>query len=885
MNGIPGRGMNGFDGRPQLLRPLGAPSGPTLVDGYRQDAINHFQREKPRFNPMNAERMQSSVLVDLKDPVQVHLLTETALYDSKEYEVLSQEEVDDLKKQVRVLNQMIEQTRSNLAVQSKYRDAAISMARLYSPAAGKRKSLLGNRNSSSSSASEVEAERDAIQKRCEELASELWVLERRIMEPQRRLLEHTAGILQMTHKSPGKNRKTGTPTTRAPLVNGIPASPESMYTTTNGRNSMEPDDVPLFDEDSWTRTFDDALNFASTRPKKNIIEIPLKSPVREQHKQLTEESERLREENIALKKETDLLRRQTTSLTAELEELKQEGTDQWRLISDTERKLEVFNNQLRQVIVRADPVKNGNYGNPPSGRLEPGDLINSHLDYLEKAVIAVGDDSGNSREATETVHSLNGRVQELLLSNDANGYPDPPVPDTGFEEQVNYLYDALSAAEAVLRTANDRALAGAADRQKSEQNEAILLGLWDIIQSGYADIQQRNQDRRKTRVDKGLQPEDDDMSDTETFDTNEDYSISAFSTRVQWLYAEATKLKEQKAVLKRQIKQQRELNNKSDTEKDEALQTKEAELEESRGALVRLEREADDVRRQLSDALANHETTQNNVAQASQEQSAAVREAQTLLKERDTLLKERNSQLSALEANTQDMQMRLSAAEANIATITAQLREANNAKSEADKVVEAKEKEIKEKQDELDEMTGMVAEYKMEATFAKAELDGAYGSRRERAKDAAAFYNSAETAKLQAKVERLQPRINDLEKELKGTVQDLKDITKQAIEAETKIADLESELDKASQQARRDKEQLQDALDQERLKATAMPLSPSGRPNASILTDSYRDALRSERKKHEEQLRNEQMSRRKIEEELRQLRRAMGPGKSPLSPR
>lgn len=32
-------------------------------------------------------------------------------------------------------------------------------------------------------------------------------------------------------------------------------------------------------------------------------------------------------------------------------------------------------------------------------------------------------------------------------------------------------------------------------------------------------------------------------------------------------------------------------------------------------------------------------------------------------------------------------------------------------------------------------------------------------------------------------------------------------------------------------------------------------------------------------------LQNEQMNRRKIEEELRQLRKAMGPGKSPLSPR
>lgn len=55
MNGISNRGMNsinGYDGRAQLLRPLGAPKGSAAVDNYRQEAMNDFQREKPRFNPV-----------------------------------------------------------------------------------------------------------------------------------------------------------------------------------------------------------------------------------------------------------------------------------------------------------------------------------------------------------------------------------------------------------------------------------------------------------------------------------------------------------------------------------------------------------------------------------------------------------------------------------------------------------------------------------------------------------------------------------------------------------------------------------------------------------------------------------------------------------------
>jgi predicted nucleic acid-binding Zn-ribbon protein len=809
----------------------------------------------------NTSRTQSSLLVDLNDTVQVHLLTETALFESRDYEILSQEEADELKKQVRMINQMIQQTRSNLAVQSKYRDAAISMSKLYSPTAARRRSLLGNRASGGDSAREVEAERETIQKKCEELASELWVLERRIMEPQRRLLEHTAGILQLTHKSAGRNAST--PKGRALMVNGAPASPESMYTTSNGRNSMEPDDVLLFDESSWDDVAG-AVGLDGARSKPGAIEIPLKSPVREQQKLLAEETERLREENTTLKQEADSLRARVQSLSQELESLKDQGSEQWQLISDTEKKLETFNNQLRQVIVSADPAKNDSFGIPPSGQLEPGDLIGSQLDYLEKAVLAVGDSQGNSRQAAETTQGLNRQVHELMMQNGMSDYPMPPDA-ADYDDQSRYMQEALGALGRVLQNAASMAKAGSADRQKGEQSEAILMGLWEIIQSGYADIQQRSRERKRARMEQGGSGDDeDDMSDTEAFDPNEPYSLSAFSTKVQWLYAESTKLKEQKAVLKRQIKQQRELNSKSDSEKDKVLRSKESELEEARGAIARAEKQTDDVRQELSETLANLETVQNNIRQSDETQSAASQKA---VKEAEERVSERDAQIATLEASTHDMQKQLALAEANIATITAQIRQANESKSQAEKAVEEKTREVAEKQQELAdkqneldsqqkelaEMTGMVAEFKMEATLAKAELDGAYGSRRERAAEAAALTNTSETTKLQARVDVLQPRIEELEKELKATVQDLKDITKQAIDAETKIAELEGELDQVSQSARKEKEQLQDALDQERLKL-AVPLSPSGRPNASILTDTYRDALKAERKKYEEQL-------------------------------
>ncbi|KAI0601688.1 Up-regulated during septation-domain-containing protein [Biscogniauxia sp. FL1348] len=896
------RGQNSFDaGRPQPLRSGLGPRPAALEESYRQESLDGFERENPRYNPMNSERVQSSVLVDLKDPVQVHLLAETALLDSKEYEILSQEEVDELKKQCQVLNQRIEQTRSNLAIQSKYRDAAMSMSRLYSPtrAEGRRKSLLSNRLSGGSDAArETEAECDAIQKKCEDLASELWSLEKRLMEPQRRLLQHTAGILQLTHKA---TKKAVTPAQKMPpLVNGAPASPESMYTTSNGRNSLDfLDEGFVFDEASLYRSFDTAEMLGGHR-QHNSIEIPLRSPVREQHKQLVEETDKLRDE-------IDSLRAQNQALLVENTELKGPRSDQWRLISDTETKLEQFNNQLREVIVKADPARNADYDPAPSGQLEPGEMISQHLDYLTTGLLAIGDSQGGSVETAGNIRALNIQVQDILsIANPS--YPSPPEASQGVDEQLAYLRDSIQSVEDELKRAIDMTTTIPSSNQQFEQVEAVLVRLWEMIQSGYAEIRREKQERRKARIDKGLEPDEDDVSEGETFDYGETYSLPAFTTKIEWLYAQATRLQDQKAVLKRQIKQQRELNSKSDSEKDQQLRDKLDELEHTKMLLGQAEEETDDARSQLAQAFADLENLQSRQSEASAEVEEALGKALDQLKER-------NAKIQSLEATSRELQTRLDAAEANIQVITGQLMDASNARDEAEKAIKEKEKEVKDKEEELAQMTGMVAELKMEATLVKAELDGAYGSRKERAAEVAALANHSENSKVQHRVETL-------ERELESTVKDLTDVVKQSLESEKKIGELEEELDKVRSdrtrlkdekdrmaedlekqiqettteleerfesdiaRLRKEKEQIQEELDKERFKSPGMPLSPGGAKGTAYLTDSYRVGLRAERKKYEEQLKAEQTVRRKLEDELRALRRAQGStGRSQLSPR
>ncbi|CEI68990.1 unnamed protein product [Fusarium venenatum] len=1080
----------GFDSS-RMSPTAASPRGKTFVEGYRSDIMNGFEKDQGLYNPMNPERPQSSALVDLRDPIQVHLLTETALSDSKEYAILSQEEVDDLKKQCQSLSQRVESTRQNLTIQSKYRDAAISMARLYNPGKldGKRRSLLGRNSGDHARAKEAETERQASERKCEELAAELFNLEKRLMDPQRRLLEHTAGILQLTHKASNK-KKDMTPTLHP--MNGMPGSPESLYTYT--RNSMDrAGDEHFFHDDNH---FGQA-NGVSTRgpPRQQPIEIPLKSPIREQHSQLKDEMEKIKDENLHLKGQSDSL---VTSIT------------------EMEARLENLNGSLRDAIVRFNPSKNEEYYDPPFGvpGMKPGELLNNQMDYLEMGLNAIeveqeessGDSGKVDSSIDKRIESLNQQVRDLLVTVDPEYPAAPQSSQDSIESKLTYLEDALCAADSELERAVQISRSGPPEKQDDEQVERILMNLWNMMQTGFTKIKKEKEERRRTRIERGY--EDEEVSDDE-FDIDEAFSLPGFSNRVQWLYSQATTLKNQKSVLKRQIKQQRELNNKSDAEKDEELARKQEELDETQILLARAERDAmsaqamleqtleelegtgvarnigaqkaqseestkkiadleselkrlqsdlagaagaagaahaqvedredkidslekelENVRSDLADAtaaaaaaqaqindrdnkitaleseLAYLETAQSEIEernkriaalQADLEQANAahtqiderdakiatlhteIQEANTFrdqvevhtatiatlkaelektndiearLEERNAKvarlesdmellqvdlagaagaagtaqgqLEERNSRIAALEASVKQLEKKLADAESSsnnnrnqltgvdsvIEALNAQLDEVNRSKQMAENnarslqqrvesqkdELAAKKKQLKEKEDELELLNMNFVETKTELTIAQAELDGAYGSRAERAADVAAIKTSGEVMKLQNQLTRLK-------NELAGTVQELEDVTKETLSAEREkielennlqdvqvvrrqlegeVATLRRRLESDMEEARGHITKLQEDLDSERLKAIP-PNGGVGR-GASVLSEQFRATMREERKKFQDNIREERARTRQLEEELAKLKRVPTPTKVPPSP-
>ncbi|CCF36012.1 involucrin repeat protein [Colletotrichum higginsianum] len=905
--------------------------------------MNTLEKAPLRVDPTSRTMPPSSALVDLKDPIQVHLLTETALTDSKQYQILSQEEVDGLKKQIQSLALRVEQTRANLAIQTKYRDAAVSMAKLYSqPEAAKRRSVLGsNRNSMVESLREAEVERRASEKLVEELSNDLRTLEQRFVESQRRLLEHTAGILQLTHKASKK------PANQFPvqLMNGIPGSPESLYTYSNGRNSLEPVGDDSFDEGGLYQDLNDA-RLSRGQPKVNPLNIPPKAPSREQGNQLRDENEKLqedtqklrqdaeklREENaklraqadalISLREENAQLQAQTDALSGEIDFLKKENAQRLQSVSDTEQKLTTFNNSLRGVIVNFNPTKNGGYREPPSasadGLAEPGATLGSQIEYLEASLSAVrqeqellGQSSGRLQEAEAAaaqasvalsqaesrIEGLNQQLRDILVAVDPS-YPE--VPDSGFDDQFDWLQRALSVVDEEMKKT---AIKSTVKKQDDEQVEAVLMGLWEIIQTGFASIQKQKADRRRTRLEQGVSENDDDMSGDEAVDTSEPYSLSAFSTKVQWLYSQATSLKEQKSVLKRQIKQQRELNNKSDSQKDEELRAKQDQLDQLhqlRSLLERSEEEVAETQEKLVKAQKEAETA--SITRMANQSSAA--RTQDDIKERDAKIasleastREAQTTLASLNTNVQEMNDKLSKANEEVALLTARLAGAEKAAVEKQQEAAAKDKEVKEKEEELDRFNMMIVELKTELTIAQAELDGAYGSRKERANQAAAVKSTVEVTQLKAEVDRLKEELGSTLKELENITAETINAEREKFEVESKLDDalavkssLEGEIDSLRDQldaevnnSRAKMSKLQEELDNERLKVT--PGTGVRGAGASMLSEQFRATMREERKKFQEDLREEQGKRRRLEEELQKIRKSQGPGRSPLSPR
>ena len=634
----------------------------------------------------------------MNDPIAMHLLMETAIGDSKSYGVLSYEELEELKRERATLLSRVDTTRRKLALESKLRDAAQSLNRLYStkgrrdsnesnmggsPTSPKkhRKNFLGSRNSNADTISRTDDEFAASTRKCEELSNELSALEKHVEEVQRKILEHTAGVLQMTHRGLKKNIRRGE----------LPRSPESMMST-NHRSVPAFDGINDFDERSFYRS----NGFGEDSPQGHRSMLNGKS--------------------------------QATSA-------------QVQALHEAEQRLKDVNTRLRDMIMRVDPEQKMDPPPQPSNgqaNMKPEAQIQEHLGYL-----AVGLDTIEANQA-RTIHDAQKSVHD----------------STDKLEDINIrLHGMLERTS----TAGQLSVAMPLESQGKSVQAQLAFAATAL-------------DRLNQRLD---------------------------------LYIE------QKEILGRQIQQQRDLNFKSDAQKDAQIADLTDELDEARRLRDIEEREAQSLRDQIHLLMeqldsARQETTlmeqqhkmgSSNAVQAERE---ARRQAEGDLLAQLRSKQDQHTQMQAEMAKLQqklDLQMQTSLTKVNDLT---------SAKENADIELQRCRAEMKELESE-------VVRAQTDLTVVRAELDGAYGTRAQRAADVS--MNPAiqkeiddlndKNMALQRQIDHLQSahqntdagsgelqsKVEVLQKELKETIDDYEVMTRSSIEFEKERDQLESQID------------------------------------------------------------------------------------------
>ena len=877
------------------------PPPEVFVDGRRETI-----RENGMYTPRNSGKRSSDALNT--DPVAMHLLVETAIGDSQYFDILSVEEVEALKQEQKGLDTRLGTVRRKLESETKIRDATRSLGRLAQKKAGHKRGQSSKSNKSSKGSNAVQEydpkDQEGLEssnRKVEEFIRECLEIESRMRMIDMQLLMHTAAVLQLTHKGP-KHREDDAELSEDRFRR--PDSPASLNTYEDGRlGGIRGGE---FDERSFYRSPENLDNLM------NVLQSG---------KHLTAASER-----------------------------------QDQALNATAARLQEINERIRSLIIEANPERDNDFSLPPLALEGTPDAttLDRQLDFLDQGLRSISAEQMNIRNnSRHTLNEVEGRLEGINNqlyavisrsdSEQADKLPPPPaITGGGSTEQLNYMEDSFYNLEQIQYAMNEqinelRSRApvtvsdGSEAAEKAEKYETTIMGLWQMILAGEEEARERKRERRR------LLSEDPDaneqLSPDEDYNANETYSLTAFSSKVQWLSSRAASLKDKQSVLMRQIKQQRELNSKSDAQKEaefERLNTQvlsarsekksmegelerameqlqqfdehkiqndsqilretqernagleaqlinvqervmafESELKEAKQRAVAYENQLRDVQEQavnfqskmqeaekraatFEEELKDHQerNTAYNVSSREAEDRTAGYEAQVRDAQERALKLERElrdaqdsarSEAATIQAELTTSAQKIQEVTAALQAVTAEKEEAEARSLDATNTLNAKEEEFRSLEGEIVRLT-------TELTFAKAELDGAYGTRAQRAADSAA--NPAIKRELDELAEQNQALLGELEAlrkvqdvasqseaearqsernlkaELKGMAAEYEALTRDAIQNEKDREVLEGQIDKL----RDDKEALERELSDEKVKwlGVRSPGMPNG---------------------------------------------------------
>lgn len=165
---------------------LANPSPKALMNQYNARGSLDWEHAVPMSPMQNTRRATAGVL---QDPMALRLLVEMAVADSASFDVMSVDELEELKREEAAIARKLPNLRRDLQLEMKLRDAAQSFSRMSDPDASQR----GPQAMSSD-------EYAASARKCEDLSTELYNLERRATSLADRRLKHTAAVLQIDYE-------------------------------------------------------------------------------------------------------------------------------------------------------------------------------------------------------------------------------------------------------------------------------------------------------------------------------------------------------------------------------------------------------------------------------------------------------------------------------------------------------------------------------------------------------------------------------------------------------------------------------------------------------------------------------------------------------------
>ncbi|KAG7097405.1 hypothetical protein E1B28_004755 [Marasmius oreades] len=226
----------------QLHQESSPVAGPS-TSPIQRPAIPRVQTaRKPVLDQDSKAPKYTTGVLNIRDELIFSLLASEAVVASTDFQILSAEEVEDLKKEQHILSTRLNALNKKLTLETRIRDAAVSLSKV-------------NQSTNKKIAQKSVEQLEAANKRVDSAQKEFWQLSERANEVHRKLVEHRAGVLSWSVKNMERKVNPMANGKGKASLNGVnngdsgydsPLSPTSSISSANGNGAIPLDGFPFF---------------------------------------------------------------------------------------------------------------------------------------------------------------------------------------------------------------------------------------------------------------------------------------------------------------------------------------------------------------------------------------------------------------------------------------------------------------------------------------------------------------------------------------------------------------------------------------------------------------------------------------------------------------